>query len=366
MTLCLAAPGLQPRAVHRFERCWAALCLLIALIMPGTASAQDLTGRLRSEADRTRATLLALPSSPLVDGERSRVQAMLDDVDALLRAGRIRIAIETLSSTVPGTAGFARASTGWDDTGQGSGKHIDALTKEWEGIGPNLQSERARFPSSLPKGQSAFIRAMAEQSLGQVDEHYAVAVDYARVSGVSAGAYYLGRAEGHMAWALTLSRLNSSSLRPVVAIPTLSTPLARLEDEIVSAYAKPGSTAQHANFILANSSLKLAKELEQHGRRFGALVAMLRSLLALCLATTGQPTAAEAKALTAEADGFAAHFAASKSDESIGEAFLEKARIALEKSEAGGEAGDRERVRAAGLLRGVLPRYVEIMEGLSK
>ena len=41
----------------------------------------------------------------------------------------------------------------------------------------------------------------------------------------------------------------------------------------------------------ANSSLKLAKELEQHELRFGALLTLLRSLFALSLATLPTPTA---------------------------------------------------------------------------
>ena len=145
-------------------------------------------------------------------------------------------------------------------------------------------------------------------------------------------------------------------------LATLAGPLSRLEDEIVTAYAKPGSTAQHSNFILANSSLKLAKELEAKGRHHGALITLLRGLFSLSLATLDTPGAAETRSLAEEAARFETRLGAAKVDETIGAAFLEKARIALEKSEAGGEGSDRERLRAAGLLRVVIPRYIEIME----
>jgi hypothetical protein len=210
------------------------------------------------------------------------------------------------------------------------------------------------------------VRALAEQSFGQIDEHYAVAVDYGRVSGVSSGAYYLGRAEGHMAFALFASRLTSPPAKGDLALPSLAGPIAAIENDIVTAYAKPGSTAQHTNFILANSSLKLAKELDRHDLRLGSLATLLRSLFSLSLATLHAPDALQDQALADQADGFEKRFTASKYDDSIGEAFVEKARIALERAHAGGDAAARERLRAAALLGVVIPRYIEIMEGFEK
>ncbi len=337
---------------------------LVALAaLPASANAAGLPEAVAAEARRNRATLDSIPASPLVDGERPRLKGLLDDVDSLLKARRISQAIETLASAGPGVAAIARAGAGWDDTGKGSGKNIADLAREWEEVGRALKVDRARFPGAIPKGQTAFVRALAEQSFGQVDEHYAVAVDYGRVSGVSSGAYYLGRAEGQMAFALFLSRLTSPAPKTARVLQSLAASIATVEDDIVTAYAKPGSTAQHTNFILANSSLKLAKELDGQGWRHGALVTLLRSLFSLTLATMSAPGANQDEALAGRADEFERRFAASTLDDTIGEAFVEKARVALEKSRSGGEGADRERLRAAALLGVVIPRYIEIMEG---
>lgn len=342
------------------------LLLLLALIAAPAGAAGTLSETLSAEISRNRAILDALPGSPLVDGERPRIKGQLDDALALLKANRVNTAIETLSSAIPGVSALARAGTGWDDTGKGSGKGIDALAKEWEDVGRVIRLDRAKFPAKKPDGQSAFIRAQAEQSLGQIDEHYAVAVDYGRFSGVTSGAYYLGRAEGHLALALFLSRLTPTSSKNAAAVTSFAAPIARVENDIVSAYARPGSTAQHTNFILANSSLKLAKELDQRGSPRGALVTMLRSLFALSLATMPPAGPDLEKPLSAKADEFEKQFASSDRDESIGLAFVEKARIALEKSQAGGEAADRERLRAAALIDAVVPRYIEVTKGCEK
>jgi hypothetical protein len=318
---------------------------------------------LAAEANRIRARLKALPSSELVEGERPRIMGLLDDLDSQLKTQRSGAAIETLSSIVPGVTALARAASGWDDTGKAAGKHIDDLAKEWDEVGRELKADRGRFPVAKQEGQAAFVRAMAEQSFGQVDEHYAVAVDYGRFSGVSSGAYYLGRAEGQMELALFLSRLTSLSARTTMVIPMLAEPINRVENDIVSAYARPGSTSQHTSFILANSALKLARELDQRGWRYGALATLLRGVFALTLATLPPPAADQEKVLMRRADAFEAQFAASKRDESVAEAFLEKGRIALEKSRAGGDGAERERLRAAALLEVVIPRYLEIMKG---
>jgi hypothetical protein len=338
--------------------------ILVCLGLASSGMADGIADPLSAEIARSQKQLEALPSSPFVDSERPRVQGQLDDALNMLKANRVSTALESFSSAIPGVSALARAGTGWDDTGKGPGKGIDILAREWEEVGRIIQRDRPEFTTPRPGGQSLFIRALAEQSFGQIDEHYAVAVDYGRYSGVTSGAYYLGRSEGHLALALFLSRLEAPPSHTVPTLSSLAMPINRVESDLVSAYARPGSTAQHANFILANSSLKLAKELNDRGSYRGALVTLLRSLFALTLATTPAPGASEEPVLAARADELARTFAASNRDESIGEAFVEKARIALEKCRAGGENAERERLRALALLDTVVPRYIEIMKGL--
>jgi hypothetical protein len=354
----------EPRGVPVHIRELAAVLVLLAFTP--AARGQSLPEAIAAETARSRSALEAIPSSPLVDSERPRLKGLLDDSDALLQAGRTSLALESLTSAGPGVVAIARAGSGWDDTGKGPGKRIDALAFEWEEVGRALKADRQRFPTAKPAGQADFVRALSEQSFGQIDEHYAVAVDYGRVSGVSSGAYYLGRAEGQMRFALLIARLPKSTAKPSRDLKSLAGPIAAIEDEIVAAYAKPGSTAQHSNFIVANSSLKLAKELDRHGFPRGALLTVLRSLLSLGVATLPAPAADQDQTLSDRASEFEKRFAESSRDESIGELYVAKARLSLERSRAGGEAAERERLRAAALLGMVVPRYIQIMEGLEK
>ncbi|MBK5257357.1 MAG: hypothetical protein JJE39_15125 [Vicinamibacteria bacterium] len=337
------------------------IMLLAGAVLASPASAQTESAKLSTEIERSRNILRGLSGSPLGKDEAPRLEGLLTAVESLIEKQHAKAAIETMSSAIPGIAGLRRASTGWDDSNPGTGKGIEALTKEWEEVGRALQLARPGFPVATQAGESSFVRALAEQSVGQIDEQYAVAVDYGRISGASAGAYYLGRAEGHLAWALFLSGLPKDSVKDALTLPSLGMPLAALEEDIVSAYAKHGSTSQHGNFIIANSSLKLARELDQKGWRLGALITMTRSRLAWALATMPSPSTDQEKALAAAIDAIEARLAGSRKDQSIGAALVEKARLALEKSQAGGDSAGYERLRAAALAGVVLPSYLEIV-----
>lgn len=320
--------------------------------------AQDVASKISAEINATRTALGALPATDLVKQSTPGLQEALTDADAQIRAQRPYVALEALAGARPQVQALTRASAGWG----GQGKGIDELAKEWELAGKALASQRGKFPAQATK-QSQLIRALAEQSLGQVQENYAASLDYGRTSGVQFGAYYIGHAEGHMAFALFSSALRSPDPRMPIPLPSLAVQLDAFEKELLAAYAKPGATAQHTNFIIANASLKLARELDQQGYRAGALFIFLRAWMAFGQATLPAVPPEQLPTLQAAAGQMARKFTGISGDHSIGEAYLQKAQLALERSAAGGEAGDRQRLRAAALLQIVIPRYFEILEG---
>ena len=318
---------------------------------------------LTREIERNRVQLRGLAKSPLVDSEVPRLETLLTDVEGLIKAGRLAAALEWLGSVSPGTVAVAKAGEGWAESATGPGKKIEALEADWIAIGKAIARERPRFPTGRSDKQSAFLRAVAEIAIGQIDENYAVAVSYGRESGLPAGAYYAGRAQGLMAFSIVASSFTSSETRKDRIPVSLEKPLLALDDAIVMAYAKPGSTAQHGNFITANSMLKLARELDQQGLRYGALLTLMRSAFALALATIAPPDPSTGKNIAMALDELEKRFKDSAFDESIGDSYIEKARISLEKADAGGETGDRERLRAHAIATVVLPRYMELTGG---
>lgn len=337
------------------------ILLLLPFLLASTALAQDFQSQVLARLSKSRATLDTLPAagSEFVKTQAQSTRTQLADIEKEIQAKRAHIGLETLAGTEPGIDGLAAAARDWGAAEKG----IVTLEREWKTVGEGIERARSKFPARALPGQPAFIRAVAELSFGQVSENYAAALEYGRFSGAEFGAYYMGRAQGHLAFALFSARLKDATSRMPLNVPSVAAHIASTDKELVAAYAKPGSTSFHQWFISANSAIKLARELEAKGYHAGALVMMLRAVLALGNIERKAPPVSEIPNLRAKAAEYAKLFAAAKRDQSIGEQYVQKAELALDASSAEGEAGERQRLRADVLLNMVIPRYLAIIEG---
>ena len=327
--------------------------------MASAAQAPDFPSRLTEEIARDRSTLDSLNHTEFTKGDAANIQTALADAEKHIQAKRPLIALEMLSSATPGTLGLKAAAAGWGQNGKG----IEVLEADWKAAGEAMERDKKKFPTRAPAGQPMFVRAVAELSMGQVNENYAAAVDYGKVAGIQFGAYYLGRSQGHLAFALYSSGLASGENRKPFALPDLAEKIAALDKTIVASYARPGSTQFHPQYIAANSSIKLSRELNAAGWRTGALVVLMRAVYSFGQIETKPPAVSELPALKAEADKIAAQIAADKRDQSIAEQYLQKVYVALEIGAGTEQAAEGQRHRAALLLHYVLPKYFELIEG---
>ena len=71
--------------------------------------------------------------------------------------------------------------------------------------------------------------------------------------------------------------MSAPASRPAPPLRSLAGEIDRLEDEILAAYRPPASIDHHRDFILANSALKEARELDAAGLRYGALLRYLQA-----------------------------------------------------------------------------------------
>jgi len=336
-------------------------CFVASLLcLPGAgAPAQDITAKLTNQIAKTRTALDAIPATEFVKGESANIRNQLTDAEKQVQEKRPLLAVETLAGACASAEGLAAAGDGWGKDGKG----IDVLEKDWNTAGAALARDRKKFPARAPAGQPAFVRAIAEISIGQVQENYAAAFGYGREAGLEYGAYYIGRSQGHMAFALFSAALQTSVEGQPVTVPDLTAQIVALDKAIVAAYAKPGSTTFHSSFIVANASIKLARETNAQGYHAGALIALMRAHYALGQTQISAPPMEELSTLRSKAGEWAKKLAADKRDHSIPEQYLEKAQMAIAAGDTEGEAGANQRQRAALLLTVVLPQYYAIMEG---
>ncbi len=334
-------------------------CLALGTLLAPATCAQDISGRVEAQAAKCRATLEKLTGSEFVTGERNNVLNLAKEVDAHLQGKRPLVALESLAHVCASASALGAAAEGWGSSGKGS----DALEQEWNEAGKVLEAEKRKFPTRVSAGQPAFLRAVAEMSMGQVDENYAAALAYGQQAGLEFGAYYLGRALGSSSFALFAASLKSETRQAPVKLAALAGQIDVMDKQIVTAYAKPGSTKFHTNFIIANSSLKLARELDQAGYRFGAVTALLRAAFALGQTTLTEVPVTDLERLRGRAEEWSNRLQKEPVDTSIAEQYLQKAQVALDAGRSEGDQGNQQRQRAALLLDVVLPRYFEIVEG---
>ncbi len=171
--------------------------------------------------------------------------------------------------------------------------HADA-GKDFSHLETLWTAEKGRFaPASRPVPAAPLLAALAEASENHAQKVYRAALPYGKAAGPGAGAYYLGEAEGNMAFRDFVARLTLPATEKVPDAAALRTVLESLEGEMQKGFAAdPGGQ----ELIPASSLLKEARELLERDFRAGAALTLLRSRLELSRHRKGGAPASAAPA----------------------------------------------------------------------
>jgi hypothetical protein len=208
---------------------------------------------------------------------REGSRPLLDDARTALATNRPWLALSRLS-VVWGNLAAARWVESQDPAAR---KSLTALEKEWQRAGgpPAADSDvtTAAFASSFA---SAAGRALAEAALLEAGGYYEASLEYGRNTVADAGFFYLGAMRGQhefarLATSLAAPRDAQGKALPPPALRDLSVEIAALENELLQAYRPPASIESHPIFIRVSALLKEAHELNDGGRRLGALHRLL-------------------------------------------------------------------------------------------
>jgi hypothetical protein len=228
---------------------------------------------------------------------------------------------------------------------------------EWARVGKVLQADLSQpRPAPLNGLAPAAVRAVAEAALPQVRVYYETSREYGLDTMPQYGLLYLGAAQAQrefVDFCRTLSWASEGSPPPVRAIgPELD----KLESELLEAYLPPAAIDRHSEFIAASSTLKEARELDEFGLRYGALLRYLQAVQRIA-PLRGAPTPLDPQAITAQLKDFDRQLSQSGRDHTIGRIFLEAAQSDLAHPAPGAKP-----VLASTMVRDVLPRYFAALE----
>lgn len=208
---------------------------------------------------------------------RESSRPLLDDAQAALASDRPWLALSRLSVVWSNLA-----ATRWvESQDPAARKSLTALEKEWQRAGgpPSADSDvtAAAFASSFA---SAAGRALADAALLEAGGYYEASLEYGRNTVADAGFFYLGAMRGQhefarLATSVAAPRDARGKALPPPALRDLGVEIAALENELLLAYRPPASIESHSIFIRISALLKEAHELNDGGRRFGALHRLL-------------------------------------------------------------------------------------------
>jgi hypothetical protein len=263
-------------------------------------------------------------------------QPRLDAASKAASEGRRMLAIYQTATVLPmiEAAKFANARPEAERNDEA------AFEKTWK------SDEALRAPEKLSPLEPALLRAFAEGSVLRGRNFYNASLDYARSTTAESGFYYLGRAHAEHALIAALQTLSTKGGAAAPPLRDLAPDIDALQHILLTAYKPPASMNRHDEFITASAVLKEARELDEAGLRYGAL---LRYLDAAQRTGRIAGTLASAPELREHLAKWRERLRATRGDHSIAQLFLELAEADLESG--------KEAAMAASVDSFVLPRY---------
>lgn len=344
-----------------------------------TVSSGGARGEEPVAADRIEAELARLNTLPVLVQDNEKRQKRVDqhrdvlrEVAANLAAGRPFWAVAQMEGayvyleTLSFSASHPEIRAGGMDALRREAEAFSSRVSQGEaelfgpGLGASPRGDRGGKP-----GLPAAYRAVAES----VFQRVRTTRDAALAAG---GAYYLGKAQALLDFALFCRTLGTTSQAPP-QVPALTEAITALDFEVLDLYSPASADDRpvYGPFVQLNVTIKKARELDAQGYRYGALYTYLDARLRLELLRDSGATAksaADTEALHRQAadwhqrlvsrpvgeSGAADHIAV---DHSLGQLFWQAATSALVD-----EPTEDDRRQAGAIFNHVLPEYFKHLE----
>ena len=270
-----------------------------------------------------------------------------------LREGRRLLALQRLASWRPQLTAYQ-----YVEGLSAERKETAAFEAAWTREGPTLGKEAPeRAAAQVATLRPAAVRALAEAAQPQIRGYYEASLEYGRNTMPESGVFYIGSARGQRDFIELCATLREPADRPAPALRSISGEIDALEKEILAAYRPPASIDRHSEFIGVSATLNEARELDEAGLRFGALLRYLQAALRFAALRPAPAAAPSAADLDQKLTGLDGRLRAGASDDTIGRIFLQSAQSEVAAASSGGNLAS-----AAAIANDVLPRYFATLE----
>lgn len=317
------------------------ILILISLLAAcdRTTVSQEREDPLAAEIQRSAAFI---QSRPPQDELRQKVGPVLTRAGESLSQGKRPLALQRMAAAKEDLAvtSYMRARPA------GQRQEMAGFETEWARMGGELRKDSPA--SSLEELHPAAVRALGEAVYPQARAYYDASIEQGRNTSPEQGLYYLGAAQAQREIVDLLRAVSTSSSLREPPVRPLGSEIEALEGEMLAVYRPPVSIDRHGEFITASATLKEARELDEAGLRYGALLRYLQAALQFAPLRGPSPPLEDGALSKLEKQ-----VSAGEIDHSIGQLLLEGAQAQL----AAGNTAP-----AATIAGDVLPRYFAALE----
>jgi hypothetical protein len=340
------------RLVRKTHLILAILILLAALVSP-TAAQNSASSQVKAEIARLQ---LSLKDNPIADPDLKSLTSMITDAlksaDDAANAGQLYLSLEKLGQAADLLQGARSAADKADVEKAG----LPAFESRWGKVSLRLTALDKDAHAREWKQSPLAIRALAEAAQGRAIPLLEGGRGFATATGPKDGLFYVGQAEGEADFSSFCASLHTAAKTPGFTLRSLLPELRALQEKTNAAFQPPKSIELHPRFIALNSQIKLAEELDASRFYAGALYAYLDGLRHYGM-LDAPPLDADSQAKTKQdLTVISKKLAASASDESIAQLFLERAASYTVHADGSAPSADEWR-GARVILDQVLPAY---------
>jgi hypothetical protein len=338
---------------HLLERLIALSFAGLLLIANVKAHAQDAAVQTKSEIERLQQSLKAQPihSSDLADLGK-RIEQRLKEADSARSFGRLYLSLENLGQAED----YFHAIRTIEAKADAIKDNLPAFEAEWgkaslEYAALDKQARQRdwdRFPAA--------VRALSESAQGRTIPLLEGSRGFATSTKPQDGLAYMGEAKGEAAYATFLYGLSIARKGAPFPLRSVLPELEALQEKTNAAFQPPRSIDMHPRFINLNATLKFARELDSSKDYAGALYQYLEAVRHYGMLDSTLPDAAKQASLRSTVADELKKVATSRRDDSIAQAFLERAEGWLNKPEGALPSDDEWRAVQV-ILQQVLPAY---------
>ena len=292
------------------------------MIIAMPAAGQDANLQAKAELERLQQSLKEKPISyPGVPNANAMVSDSLKAALQASSAGRLYMSLEDLCRATDALRGMWTAADQADAVKTG----LPAYEVEWERVSLNLAATHRQVREQDWTDARAAIRGLAETADGRTGSLLDGGRGFAVSLEPKEGLIFLGQAQGEAEFAAFAASLHLPRKGTPYPLRSLLPELESLQQKTNAAFQPPRSIDLHARFMVLNSALKLAKELDASKFYAGALYQYLEAVSAYGMLDALPLDASQQSALKETLVAMRHKLDASQRDDSIARLFLERA-----------------------------------------